>query len=45
MWGHSMLERKQANAMTIATVVPMIALTVAFWASVVAGIIWVAYRL
>jgi hypothetical protein len=36
---------KPANTMTIATAVPMIALTVAFWASVVAGIIWVAYRL
>ena len=40
-----MRERKPANATTIATSVPIIALTVAFWASVFAGIIWVAYRL
>ena len=40
-----MRERKLTNAMTISNSVPMIALTVAFWVSVFAGIVWVAYRL
>jgi hypothetical protein len=37
--------RESKQAATIATSVPFIALTVAFWASFFAGIIWVAYRL
>jgi hypothetical protein len=40
-----MRERSPGGTMTIGNSVPFIALTVAFWASVFAGIIWVAYRL
>jgi hypothetical protein len=40
-----MREKRPSAAMTVGNSLPFIALTVAFWASVFAGIIWVAHRL
>jgi hypothetical protein len=39
------MQQRKSAATTIATSLPMIALTMAFCASVVAGIFWVVYRL